>query len=170
MIRRAYIGLGGNLGNRAGRLAEAIAAIGGLPDTVVAARSSVYESAPVGAADAQPDYFNAVVAVDTGLAPRALLEGLQRIEHDAGRTRVTGERNAARTLDLDILLIGDERIDEPGLHVPHPRMQERAFVLMPLAELAPEATIPGLGRVRELLPRVAGQRIERLREPLAPAA
>jgi len=162
MTHRAYVGMGSNLGDRDGRLRAAIAAMNRLPGTTVVAASSVYVSAPVGTGEPQPDYYNAVAGLDTPLAPRALLEALQGIEHDAGRTRTAGIRNAARTLDLDILLIDDLVIDEDGLRVPHPRLQDRAFVLLPLAEIAPDCIVPGQGPVRALLPRVAGQRIARL--------
>src|SRR4051812_12372814 len=124
MTHRVYIGLGGNLGDRLARLSSAIAAIDQLPQTSVIAQSGIYVSAPVGAKGKQPDYYNAVVGADTAFSPRPLLERLQRIEHDSGRQRVAGERNAARTLDLDILLFDHEVIVEPGLQVPHPRMQE----------------------------------------------
>lgn len=169
MTHRAYIGMGSNLGDRQGRLREAVSAMKRLPGTSVVAESSIYVSAPVGASEPQPDYFNAVVGIDTLLPPRALLEALQHIEHSAGRTRVAGLRNTARTLDLDILVIDDVIIDERGLHVPHPRLQDRAFVLLPLNEIAPDCVVPGLGPVRALLPRIAEQRIARLSSPIVPA-
>ena len=162
MGHHAYVGLGCNLGNREQSLREAIESIDRLPETQVTATSWIYASAPVGVTTAQPDYYNAVAGVETGLSARALLEGLQRIETAAGRTREPGVRNAPRTLDLDILLYDQRVIDEPGLHVPHPRMHERAFVLLPLAEIAPDAEIPGHGSVRALLPHVAGQQVTRL--------
>ena len=166
MTHRASIALGANLGDRAAQLAAATSAVGRLPRTTLAAQSRIYVTAPVGAAEPQPDYYNAVIGIDTGLSPRALLEALQQIELDAGRRRVAGTRNAARTLDLDILLYGDTVVAEPGLQVPHPRMQDRAFVLRPLADIAPDAIVPGLGAVRDLLPGVAGQIIS----PLTAAA
>ena len=125
----------------------------------VVARSSLYRSTPVGVAG-QPDYLNAVIALDTALAPRPLLEALLTIEHDAGRRR--DFPMAPRTLDLDLLLHGDAVIDEAGLQVPHPRMHERAFALLPLAEIDPAASIPGRGAVAALLPALAGQAIERV--------
>lgn len=170
MTHRAYVGMGSNLGDREGRLREAVSALKGLPGTTVIAESSIYVSAPVGASEPQPDYFNAVVGLDTPLSPHALLDALQRIEQTAGRARVAGLRNAARTLDLDILVIDDLIIDERGLHVPHPRLQDRTFVLLPLNEIAPDCVIPGLGPVRMLLPRIAGQRITRLPSPIVSAA
>ena len=159
MTQRAYIALGANLGDRAGQLAAATAAVGDLPQTMLAAQSRIYVTAPVGAAEPQPDYYNAVIGVDTGLPARDLLAALQQIELDAGRRRIAGARNTARTLDLDILLYGNAVIAEPGLQIPHPRMQERAFVLRPLADIAPHAIVPGHGAVRDLLARVAGQSI-----------
>jgi 2-amino-4-hydroxy-6-hydroxymethyldihydropteridine diphosphokinase len=133
--------------------------MGGLPHTRVAARSSFYRSAPVGYA-AQPDFVNAVAVLDTALAPGVLLEGLQGIERRHGRER--SFRDAPRTLDLDLLLYGDEQIARPGLTVPHPRMHERAFVLRPLAEIAPDARVPGRGRAVELLEKCSGQDVERI--------
>ena len=155
----AYVGLGANLGEPRQQLEEALTAIGGLPRTRIAARSSFYRSAPVGY-EAQPDFVNAVAALDTGLAPGELLEGLQGIERRHGRER--SFPNAPRTLDLDILLYGEERIARPGLTVPHPRMHQRAFVLCPLAEIAPQLEIPGKGKVSDLLASCTGQSVERL--------
>ncbi len=132
------IGLGANLGDRGQALARAVEAIAGLPDTGLVAVSSLYSTAPVDSSG--PDYLNAVAAVRTTLAPLALLDALQAIELAAGRERPY--RNAPRTLDLDIELWGDERLDGPRLCVPHPRMYERAFVLVPLAEIAPQRVTP----------------------------
>ena len=130
----AYVALGANLGEAAAVVASAIDALNRLPDTWLEARSHLYRSAPV---DAQgPDFINAVAAVSTRLTAPDLLLALQQLEQRAGRERPY--RNAPRTLDLDLLLYGDARIDSPSLTVPHPRMMERAFVLLPLAELAPE--------------------------------
>jgi 2-amino-4-hydroxy-6-hydroxymethyldihydropteridine diphosphokinase len=154
----ASIGLGANLGEPQQALAEALAALAALPDTQLVAASPFYRSAPVDAAG--PDFVNAVAQLRTGLAPQALLAQLQRIEAEHGRERPY--RNAPRTLDLDLLLYGDQRIAEPGLTVPHPRMHERAFVLRPLADIVPDAAIPGLGRIADWLPRVADQRLELL--------
>jgi len=155
----AYVGLGANLGEPRQQLEDALVAMGGLPHTRIAARSSFYRSAPVGY-QAQPDFVNAVAALDTGLAPGVLLEGLQGIERRHGRERSFPD--APRTLDLDLLLYGEEQIARPGLTVPHPRMHERAFVLRPLAEIAPEALIPGRGRATELLEKCAAQDVERI--------
>lgn len=152
---RAAIGLGANLGDARATLAAARDAIAALPRTSLQAVSSLYRSAPISSSG--PDYWNAVALVDTGLGAAALLGGLQRIEDAHGRERPWP--NAPRTLDLDLLLYADQRIAEPDLVVPHPRMHQRAFVLLPLAELWPDAAIPGLGTVQDWLPRVADQRI-----------
>ena len=148
----AYVALGANLGVAAAVVASAIDALNRLADTRLEARSHLYRSAPV---DAQgPDFINAVAAVSTRLTAPDLLLALQQLEQRAGRERPY--RNAPRTLDLDLLLYGDARIDSPSLTVPHPRMMERAFVLIPLAEIAPDL-VPAAA-----LAAVAGQRIERL--------
>lgn len=156
---RAFVAFGANLGDPAAAFALAVQRLDALPRTRVVARSALYRSAPVGVAG-QPDYINAVIALDTTLAPRALLEALLAIEHEGGRSR--DYHMAPRTMDLDLLLYGDAVIDEPGLQVPHPRMHERAFALVPLAEIAAEAVIPGRGAVATLLAGVADQAISRL--------
>ena len=150
--------LGANLGDARGALDAAFVAIASLPGTQLRAASSLYCSAPVDSAGL--DYLNAVVLIDTRLAPQALLHELQRIEQVHGRERPY--RNAPRTLDLDLLLYGSRRIASEALTVPHPRLHERAFVLQPLAELAPRLAVPGLGPIEALLTQVAGQRIHRL--------
>ena len=155
----AYVGLGSNLSGPEGQLRSALDALGRLPRTRVTACSSLYRTAPVGRAD-QPDFVNAVARVETGLSARELLTALLAIEAQHGRVRSTP--NAPRTLDLDLLLWADAVIREPGLEVPHPRMHERAFVLQPLAEIAPATRVPGHGPVAELLARVAAQRVERI--------
>jgi 2-amino-4-hydroxy-6-hydroxymethyldihydropteridine diphosphokinase len=156
---RAYVGIGANLGDPAAQVRAAIDALAALPDTRLVASSSLYRTAPVGYAD-QPDFINAVAAVDTELAPLALLGALHGIERTAGRER--SFRNAPRTLDLDLLLYGDAAVQEAALVVPHPRMQERAFVLAPLAEIAPEARIPGHGDAAACLARLPDQSVTRL--------
>ena len=156
---RAYVGLGANLGEPRRQLTEAIIAMSGLPETRLAGHSSFYRTAPVGFED-QPEFLNAVAALDTRLAPGVLLEGLQGIERRHHRER--SFPNAPRTLDLDLLLFGEEQIARPGLTVPHPRMQERAFVLQPLLELDPEISIPGKGRASAFLSACAAQKIERI--------
>jgi 2-amino-4-hydroxy-6-hydroxymethyldihydropteridine diphosphokinase len=131
-----------------------------LPRTTLAGVSPWYRSAPVGAAGAQPDYVNAVAALRTSLVPHALLAQLQAIERRQGRRRDAGvARNAARTLDLDLLLYGRRRLRTAALTLPHPRMHERAFVLRPQRDLAPVTTIPGRGPARLHLRAVRGQRI-----------
>lgn len=154
----AYVGLGANLGDRSATIEAAIRALAALDSTRAWRASSLYRSAPVDASG--PEYLNAVVELCTKLSPRALLAVLQSIENAHGRLRP--QRNAPRTLDLDLLLHGETRLDTPDLVVPHPRLHQRAFVLVPLAELGPDLRIPGLGRVSELLPAVAAQRLQRL--------
>ena len=144
----AFIALGSNLQDPAEQVRAGFAAIAALPSTTLTAQSSLYRSAPVGYAD-QPDFINAVAGVTTALAPRALLDALLAIEHRHGRTR--GFLNSPRTLDLDLLLYDDQKLDQPGLTIPHPRMHERGFVLAPLAEIAPQCVIPGRGTVVDLL-------------------
>ena len=134
-MERVYIGLGSNLAEPRQQLHSALQAIAALPHSQLLGVSSFYLSDPLGPAD-QPRYVNAVAALDTELSPLSLLDALQTIELEQGRTR-KAERWGPRTLDLDILLFGDQLIDEPRLKVPHYHMQERAFVLYPLAELAP---------------------------------
>ena len=148
----ACIALGANLGDAQRTVETAINAIGELSATQLVARSSLYRTAPVDSSG--PDYVNAVVAVRTQLQPEALLAALQALEAAAGRERPW--RNAPRTLDLDILLYGDERIATESLTVPHPRMLDRAFVLVPLAEIAPRLVT--LAQLRA----VAGQALQKL--------
>ena len=148
--RRAYLGLGSNLGDRAAHLQAAVDGLAAAAGVKVVAVSPVYESEPVGGPP-QPDYLNAVVAVDTELDARGLLRIARALEVAASRVR--GERWGPRTLDVDVLLVGGERIDEPDLVVPHARLRERAFVLVPLADLAaagagPELTGPELTGLR----------------------
>lgn len=154
----AYIGLGANLGDTHATLDSALAALAALPVSTLRAVSPRYRSAPVDATG--PDYTNAVAAVSTRLDAHVLLAELQRIEVAHGRERPY--RNAPRRLDLDLLLYADERIETPHLSVPHPRLHERAFVLVPLADLAPELIVPGRGMLTRLLGAVHGQRIERV--------
>jgi 2-amino-4-hydroxy-6-hydroxymethyldihydropteridine diphosphokinase len=150
---RAFVALGGNLGDVAATFAAALACLDQLPGTSVRARSSLYRNPPLGDA-AQPEYLNAVAAIDTTLAPPELLQALLAIERRFGRTRDPGARWTPRTLDLDLVLYGDRVVDAPGLHVPHPALHERAFVLVPLAEIAPDAVVPGRGPVDALLAAV----------------
>jgi 2-amino-4-hydroxy-6-hydroxymethyldihydropteridine diphosphokinase len=141
-VSRSFLALGSNLGDRAAMLQLAVDDLATTPGVRLLAVSRVYETAPVGGPE-QDDYLNAVVALETELSARELLEVAQRIEHHAGRVRSV--RWGPRTLDVDVLLVGDERIDEPDLQVPHPRLRERAFVLAPLHDVAPEqvAVPPG---------------------------
>lgn len=149
VAERVYIGLGANLGDRGEALLQALHRMAALPQTRLCAVSSLYGSAPVDATG--PDYLNAVAALETGLAPEALLQALQALELAAGRERPY--RNAPRTLDLDVLLWGQRQLATPTLTVPHPRMYERAFVLLPLQEL--DARLVTAAQ----LAAVAGQRI-----------
>ena len=144
----AYIALGSNLEQPQCQLQAGFDALARLPGTQRIAQSSLYRSAPVGYAN-QPDFVNAVAAIRTALEPHALLQALLAIEREHGRVR--DFPNAPRTLDLDIALYGEQVINEPGLTVPHPRMLQRAFVMVPLAQIAPDAPVPGHGRVRNLL-------------------
>lgn len=162
----ATIGLGANLNDPAAQVEYALAELGRLPATRLLARSSLYASAPVGYVD-QPDFINAVARVETDLAPRALLAALLGIEHRHGRER--SFRNAPRTLDLDLLLYGDANFHEEGLALPHPRMTERGFVLLPLLEIAPDATIPGCGRAADWLAGCTGQSVAPIFPPAAAA-
>jgi 2-amino-4-hydroxy-6-hydroxymethyldihydropteridine diphosphokinase len=154
-LTRAYVGLGANLGDAAGSVRAAVQelqALGGRRS------SSLYRSAPV---DAQgPDFINAVAELDTALSPVELLSALQSMESVFGRQRPY--HHAPRTLDLDLLLHGDAVLDSPALRLPHPRLHLRAFVLLPLLELAPSLHAPGLGLLANYLPQVADQSIERL--------
>jgi 2-amino-4-hydroxy-6-hydroxymethyldihydropteridine diphosphokinase len=155
---RAWVALGANLGDAQATVMRAVQALDRLPQTRCVKRSSLYRTAPLDATG--PDFINAVAEIETALAPLQLLAALQALELAEGRDRPY--RNAPRTLDLDLLLYGDERIDGPTLTVPHPRMRERAFVLMPLAEIAPDRVDAAW------LSAVSGQSIERL--AVAPAA
>lgn len=154
----AYIGLGANLGDTARTLAQALDALAALPETELLAVSSLYRSAPVDASG--PDYLNAAARLETALSPEALLRCLQAIELAHGRERPF--INASRTLDLDLLLYADRQIRSPHLCVPHPRLHQRAFVLLPLLELTPGLTAPGLGALQPCLAAVSEQRVERL--------
>ncbi len=155
----AYVSIGTNLGDRAAQLDFAVRSLDELPTTRVAALSPIFETDPVGPPP-QGTYLNAVVRLATALAPRALLDALLAIERAAGRER--GARNAARSLDLDLLLYGDCIVEEPGLSVPHPRLAERAFILEPLAALAPQLVHPQLGEsIESLAARVRDPRAVR---------
>ena len=166
MMVTAYIGLGANLDDPAAQVELAMGELARLPQSRLVARSSLYASAPVGYAE-QPDFINAVAALETLLSPRALLEAMLGIEHHHGRNRTF--RNAPRTLDLDLLLYGEAHFHEENLTLPHPRMHERAFVLLPLLEIAPDLVIPGRGRADQLLALVGNQSVHRYEPPLVMA-
>ncbi len=155
------VGLGANLGDAARSVRDAIDALASLPDTRLLRASRLYRT-PAWGVTAQPDFVNAVAALDTGLSPRALLDALLDIERACGRVRIDGERWGPRTLDLDLLLHGDTVIDEPGLRVPHPHLHERAFALLPLLNAWPEAIIPGIGSARVCAAAMAADGIEPL--------
>jgi len=154
---RVFVGLGANLGDAAQTLRRAVEQIGRLPATRVVALSPFYVSAPIDAAG--PDYTNAVAEVSTAMQPAALLQALQGIEAEAGRSRPY--RNAPRTLDLDLLLYGQCVHDDPAVTLPHPRLHQRAFVLRPLLDIAPALVHPLLGPLADWLPGVADQALRR---------
>jgi 2-amino-4-hydroxy-6-hydroxymethyldihydropteridine diphosphokinase len=149
-FRGVYVGLGSNVGPRRRTIAAALERLAAEDGVEVVAVSTLRETDPVGFLD-QPRFLNGAALLATSLRPRPLLERLLRIEAELGRIRGRGPRFGPRTIDLDLLLYGDELIDEPGLQVPHPRLHERRFVLEPLAELDPALEIPGRGPVQALL-------------------
>jgi 2-amino-4-hydroxy-6-hydroxymethyldihydropteridine diphosphokinase len=151
-VTRAYVGLGANLGDRAAMLRAALEQLAAEPGIELVAVSAFRETDPVGVAD-QPRFLNAAAAVETDLGPRVLLDRLLGIERRLGRTRA-GPRFGPRTIDLDLLLYGDEQVDEPGLELPHPRLHERLFALEPLAELDPELVVPGRGPLAAIVARL----------------
>ncbi len=155
----AYVALGANIGDPAAQLNSAVAALDALPATRVLAVSPYYRSAPVGYTD-QPDFTNAVLSLETALDAEKLLQALLQIEATLGRQRTF--RNAPRPLDLDLLLFGDEARDQPHLTLPHPRMHERAFVLLPLSDIAPDLVVPGHGSVASLLSALDQSDLQRL--------
>ena len=156
---RAYVGLGSNLDQPERQVRQALAALAVLPGTSLVRASRLYRTAPWGDTS-QPDFVNAVAALDTTLAPERLMAELQRIEAAAGRARE--RRWGPRVLDLDLLLHGASCLDGASLRVPHPHLHERAFVLVPLAEIAPSLEVPGQGPVRELLRRLDASGVEAL--------
>ncbi|HET7766757.1 MAG TPA: 2-amino-4-hydroxy-6-hydroxymethyldihydropteridine diphosphokinase [Burkholderiales bacterium] len=159
MKAQAFIGLGANLGDPQAQVRRAIAAIASLPRTRLVAASSLYRSAPVAVGE-QPDFINAVAHVETALTARELLDELITVEARFGRERPFP--GAPRKLDLDLLLYGDQLIDQPGLVVPHPRMHQRAFVLLPLAEIAADISVPRKGSVKTLLAACRNQKISKI--------
>ena len=155
----AYVGLGGNVGAVADTLRQATRALDRLPETSVAAVSRLYRT-PAWGLEQQADFVNGVVALQTTLAAPALLQALLLIELEFGRDRQAGPRWGPRTLDLDLLLYGELTLEAPGLRVPHPRLHERAFALVPLLEIAPDISIPGQGLARDALSRLQTAAIE----------
>ena len=157
----AAVGLGANLGEAVATLRDAIDELARLPDTELLRASRLYRTPAWGRTE-QPDFINAVALVETGMPARELLDALLAIERSFGRVRLDGESWGPRTLDLDLLLFGDAVIDEPGLRVPHPHLHERAFALLPLAEIAPQLAIPGIGSVASIAAGMAADGIEAL--------
>ena len=147
-MTRAYVGLGANVGDREATLERALGLLAAHVDVVGV--STLRETEPWGYVD-QPPFLNGAVAVETALTSRELLDLLLAIERELGRVRGEGPRYGPRVVDLDLLLFGDDVVDEPGLTVPHPRLSERAFALEPLAELDPTLVVPAQGRVSDLL-------------------
>jgi 2-amino-4-hydroxy-6-hydroxymethyldihydropteridine diphosphokinase len=148
-LTKAYVGLGANLGPREVTLLRAVDLLGAEPGVEILAVSGLRETAPVGNVE-QPEFLNGAVVVETSLTARELLNALLRVERELGRVR-DGTRWGPRTVDLDLLVYGDEIVDEPDLRVPHPRLHERRFALEPLAELEPDLVIPGRGTISDLL-------------------
>ncbi|MFC3549782.1 2-amino-4-hydroxy-6-hydroxymethyldihydropteridine diphosphokinase [Lysobacter cavernae] len=159
----AFVGLGSNLGDSVGTVRTALSALDTLAQTRLLRASRLYRTPAWGVTE-QPDFINAVAMLETSLTPPALLAGLLAIEHRAGRDRRAdgSDRWGPRTLDLDLLLYGDAVVDEPGLHVPHPHLHERAFVLVPLVEIAPDAVIAHIGLAHEALARIDAGDIQAL--------
>lgn len=156
---RAYVGLGANLDRPRQHVSVAIGELAALPDGQLVARSSLYLSAPMGPKD-QPDYINAVVALETRLPPLALLDQLQALEVRHGRRRSV--RWGPRTLDLDLLLYGDQRLDHPRLTLPHPGLTQRSFVVIPLLEIAPTLRLPDNRLLRDIMQPIWQHELERL--------
>ncbi len=163
---RAYIGMGSNLQNPAAQVRQAFVALADLHASQLIAHSPLYRTDPVGGPPDQPDYVNAVAALDTELSPDELLTALQRIETGQGRERTV--RWGPRTLDLDVLLYDTLQRDDPRLTLPHPRLHERAFVLYPLYDIAPDLTLPGRGALSELLKNCPPLSLNRLDSPNEP--
>jgi 2-amino-4-hydroxy-6-hydroxymethyldihydropteridine diphosphokinase len=158
-VTLAYVGLGANLDDPRRQVERALDELDAMPHSRLVEKSSLYRSAPIGHAS-QPEFVNAVAGIQTSLPAQQLLAELQQVEAAHGRRRSFA--NAPRTLDLDLLLFADSVIAETTLTVPHPRMHERAFVLKPLIEIAPDIDIPGRGPARALLARCAGQSVEKI--------
>jgi 2-amino-4-hydroxy-6-hydroxymethyldihydropteridine diphosphokinase len=159
-VTLAFIALGSNLGDAQGQVLGAFSALDALAQTRLLARSPLYLTPPWGMLD-QPAFINAVAQIDTGLAPHELLDALLKVEREAGRVR-DGERWGPRTLDLDVLYMDGVELSDDRLTLPHPRMAERAFVLLPLNDLAPALELPGQGKVADLLAAIETTGCERL--------
>jgi 2-amino-4-hydroxy-6-hydroxymethyldihydropteridine diphosphokinase len=152
-MANAYIAVGANLGDRAGTIRAALERLDAVPGVSVQSKSRLIETEPVGPVRDQPKFLNGAARLETELDPRELLAALLAVESELGRVR-EGAPGGPRPIDLDLLLYGEERVDEPGLTVPHPRMHERRFVLEPLAELQPGLKVPGKGTVEALLAKL----------------
>lgn len=163
---RCYIGLGSNLNHPVQQLQQALRALQGIAHSRLLSASSLYQSAPLGPQD-QPDYINAVACLETSLEPEQLLDALQAIEQQQGRIRAGVERWGARTLDLDILLYGEQSILSERLNIPHPEIKNRSFVLLPLQEIADNLPLPDGGSVQECLQQLAAEPLQRIDSPLA---
>jgi 2-amino-4-hydroxy-6-hydroxymethyldihydropteridine diphosphokinase len=163
-IRRAVISIGSNVGERHTNLQGAVDSLADTPEVWVTAVSAVYETEPIDAPEGSQDFLNAIVLLDTTLSARTLLERAHAVESAYGREH-GGERNAPRTLDVDLIVVGDRRADEEDLTLPHPRAAERAFVLVPWLDLEPEAEIPGVGPVAELVEKTGREGVA-LREDI----
>lgn len=161
MSKTAFIGLGANLGEPERALAEAVRRIAGLPHVSFVSVSSLYKTEPIDSSG--PDYSNAVLEVKTDLTSHALLTELLNIENELGRVRPAGVHNAPRVIDLDLLAVDQDVSDDPFVILPHPRMTERAFVLVPLAEVAPSFNIAGKGPVKDFLSKTSDQRIDKFK-------
>lgn len=161
MTAVCFVGLGANLGDAKGSVRAALASLGRAPGVRLLRASGLYATPAWGHVE-QPDFINAVAMLDTALDARELLDVLLDIERKAGRDRSASTRWGPRTLDLDLLLFGSETIDVPGLQVPHPRLHERAFALVPLLEIAPGAQIPGVGAARDALAKMARSEVQAL--------
>jgi len=160
MTVRVYVGLGSNLEDPVAQVLEAVEELEMIPDSILASRSSLYRGKPMGVAD-QPDYVNAVVAMDTLLSAENFLQELTRIEDLQGRVR-DGDKWGPRIIDLDLLMYGKQKINTPDLTVPHPGMHERDFVIIPLSELAGDVNIPGQGRLTALINKCENHSLRKL--------
>jgi len=160
MTIRVYVGLGSNLEDPVAQVLEAVEELEMIPDSILVSRSSLYRGKPMGPVD-QPDYVNAVVAMDTLLSAESFLQELQRIEDLQGRVR-GGEQWGPRIIDLDLLLYGKQKINKPDLTVPHSGMHERDFVIIPLSELAGDVNIPGQGRLTALINKCENHSLRKL--------